>query len=166
MLNVRVVAVGAVGSTALVLPGLHPPESNPITRFDCDLAEFAMDLAILERNQLWDARHAYAADSAARAHAAGFEDEAVRSFSTRLFLGSLMQIPLWPLKGGACAAYEEAEHSMEPFPLRGSDENEVSSHSTRRMPHVPKDCLLAHALVSAATGLANMRRVAFCLLLA
>ena len=56
---------------------------------------------------------------------------------------------------------------MEPFPLQGSDENEVTSHSTRRTPHVPEDCLLAHALhVSAATGLAHMRRVASCLLLA
>lgn len=70
------------------------------------------------------------------------------------------------LDGTACAAYEEAEHGMEPFPLQGSDENEVTSHSTRRTPHVPEDCLLAHALVSAATGLAHMRRVASCLLLA
>lgn len=153
MLNVRVVAVGAVGSTALAPPSVDHPERNPVACFDRTLAEFAVDAPVRKREQFRDARHTCAADATARAHAAAVEIEAVLSFSARLVFGITHPIPLWPLK--ACAAYEEAEHSMEPFPLQGSDENEVSSHSTRRAPHVPKDCLLAHALVSAATGLAN-----------
>ena len=37
-----------------------------------------------------------------------------------LFLESVMQYLLGP-DGTACAAYEEAEHGTEPFPLQGSD---------------------------------------------